>query len=89
MTLSTSWLDRSGHRQWLRNQAEALFDYFATRAINPKGGFFELTPEGKPLPNANPVRGIHGTARMGPIALLLAVFWDGRDRTRSSTTAMQ
>lgn len=64
MTLSTSWLGRPAHRQWLRDQADALFAYFETRAINPKGGFYELTPEGDPMPTDNPVRGIHGTARM-------------------------
>ena len=64
MTLSPSWLDRPAHRQWLRDQAEALFAYFETRAINPDGGFYELTPEGAPMPTDNPVRGIHGTARM-------------------------
>ncbi|HVY50664.1 MAG TPA: AGE family epimerase/isomerase [Devosia sp.] len=60
----TSWLTRPYHRQWLRDQAEALFQYFATRALNPKGGFYDLTAAGEPMPLANPVRGIHGTARM-------------------------
>ncbi len=64
MTISTSWLARPTHRRWLRDQAEALFAYFETRAINPKGGFLELTPKGAPIPTENPVRGIHGTARM-------------------------
>ena len=64
MTISPSWLDRPMHRQWLADQAEALFAYFETRAINPGGGFYDLTPKGDPVPVANPVRGIHGTARM-------------------------
>jgi mannose/cellobiose epimerase-like protein (N-acyl-D-glucosamine 2-epimerase family) len=64
VTLTTSWLQRPYHRQWLRDEAEALFDYFAARAINPKGGFYDLTATGQPVPAANPIRGIHGTARM-------------------------
>jgi sulfoquinovose isomerase len=58
------WLTRPAHRRWLRDQAEALFEFFAIRAINPRGGFYDLDPTGAPIPTANPVRGIHGTARM-------------------------
>jgi len=60
----TPWLSRPYHRQWLRDQAEALFAYYGNRAFNPKGGFFELTATGTPIQPVNPVRGIHSTARM-------------------------
>jgi sulfoquinovose isomerase len=59
-----SWLTLPTHRDWLRNEANRLFDYFQWRSINPKGGFFEFDPDGKPLNTDNPVRGIHSTARM-------------------------
>ena len=46
ITPSTPWLTRPAHRQWLRDRAEELFSWFEPRAINPKGGFFELDDEG-------------------------------------------
>jgi mannose/cellobiose epimerase-like protein (N-acyl-D-glucosamine 2-epimerase family) len=58
------WSDRPYHRRWLLEQADGLFEFFQYRAMNPKGGFFDLDDEGRPLPNANPVRGIHASARM-------------------------
>lgn len=58
------WKTRDGHRRWLENQADALFAYFEQRAIFPGGGFHELDPKGKPLNATNPLRPIHGTARM-------------------------
>ena len=64
ITPATPWLSRPGHRQWLRDRAEALFAFFANRAFNPDGGFHELTATGEPIRPDNPVRGIHGTARM-------------------------
>lgn len=66
MTLSNStpWLARPTHRQWLRDQAEELFSFFASRSINPKGGFYNLDKAGKPLEPGNSIRGIHSTARM-------------------------
>lgn len=63
-TNATPWLARPYHRQWLRDQAEALFAYFGNRSVNPKGGFHDLDPTGAPLTAGNPLRGIHGTARM-------------------------
>ena len=60
----TPWLTRPYHRQWLRDQAEALFAFYGNRSFNPKGGFFELTATGTPIKPVNPTRGIHGTARM-------------------------
>lgn len=58
------WLNRPYHRQWLRDQAEALFAFYGNRSFNPKGGFHELTTAGAPIKPENPSRGIHGTARM-------------------------
>lgn len=58
------WMNLPTHRDWLRTEANRLFDFFQWRSINPKGGFFELDPDGKPLDRDNPVRGIHTTARM-------------------------
>lgn len=59
-----SWRSLPSHRRWLTDRADELFDYFGQRAFNPGGGFFELDPQGRPLDPANPVRSIHGTARM-------------------------
>jgi mannose/cellobiose epimerase-like protein (N-acyl-D-glucosamine 2-epimerase family) len=58
------WSDRSYHRRWLLDQADSLMNFFQPRAINPAGGFYDLDDEGQPLPGANPVRGIHASARM-------------------------
>lgn len=63
-TTTQPWRNRSYHRRWLLEQADGLFGFFQNRAFNPKGGFFDLDPTGKPLNAANPVRGIHSTARM-------------------------
>ncbi len=63
-TPDTPWLQRPYHRQWLRDEAERLFQFFAPRAINPKGGFYEFDAAGAPRDAANPIRGIHSTARM-------------------------
>jgi len=62
--VSKFWSDLPYHRRWLLQQADGLFDFFQHRAINPKGGFFDLDPTGNPLPGDNPVRGIHASARM-------------------------
>lgn len=63
-TNPTPWLDRPYHRQWLRDQAEALFAFYGNRSVNPSGGFYDLDVAGKPIKPINQVRGIHGTARM-------------------------
>ncbi|WP_313612765.1 AGE family epimerase/isomerase [Agrobacterium sp.] len=63
-TLSANWSALPLHRQWLMKQAEGLYDFFQYRAVNPKGGFFDLDPSGAPLQPNNPVRGIHASARM-------------------------
>lgn len=59
-----NWSTRAYHRRWLLDQASALFDFFQYRAVNPNGGFYDMDDAGKPLDAANPVRGIHSTARM-------------------------
>lgn len=58
------WSELPYHRRWLLDQAEGLMDFFQYRAINPKGGFYDLDDAGQPLPGSNPVRGIHASARM-------------------------
>ncbi len=58
------WAGRPAHRAWLAARADALFDVFGARTINPKGGFFELGPDGEPRPDPDPVRPIHLAARM-------------------------
>lgn len=63
-TLPANWSKRPYHRKWLLDQANGLFDFFQTATINPKGGFYDLTRDGKPLSADNPVRGIHTSARM-------------------------
>jgi mannose/cellobiose epimerase-like protein (N-acyl-D-glucosamine 2-epimerase family) len=59
-----NWQTRAYHRKWLIGAAEGLFDYFQYRAVHAGGGFIDLDPLGKPINPANPVRPIHGTARM-------------------------
>ena len=59
-----NWSSRAYHRRWLLDQASGLFDFFQYRCINPKGGFYDMDDAGRPLDAANPVRGIHSTARM-------------------------
>lgn len=62
--MTETWLNLPTHREWLKGEANRLFEYFQWRSINPKGGFFEFDPDGKPLKSDNPVRGIHTAARM-------------------------
>jgi sulfoquinovose isomerase len=62
--IPTFWADLPYHRRWLAKQAEGLMDFFQYRAINPKGGFYDLDDAGQPLPVENPARGIHASARM-------------------------
>ena len=61
---SSPWSARPYHRKWLLAQADGLFDFFQGPAINPKGGFYDLSRDGKPLATDNPARGIHASARM-------------------------
>lgn len=64
LPLTEPWAARPYHRKWLLDQANGLFDFFHYASINPMGGFFDLTRDGKPLSSDNPVRGIHASARM-------------------------
>jgi mannose/cellobiose epimerase-like protein (N-acyl-D-glucosamine 2-epimerase family) len=63
-TNSSPWSERPFHRQYLMRQANNLFDFFVQASLNPKGGFFELDDDGKPLGGDNPTRQIHVTTRM-------------------------
>jgi sulfoquinovose isomerase len=56
-----NWCERPYHRDWLKRQAENLFDFFQFRSINPKGGFFDLDNDGTPLGD---LRQLHATTRM-------------------------
>lgn len=62
-TKGSRWTSLDYHRHWLLDQANGLFDFFQYRAINPKGGFFDLDDQGSPLGGHNPTRGIHASAR--------------------------
>jgi len=59
-----AWRNRPYHRHWLMDQADGLFEFFQNASFNPMGGFFDLDVTGRPINPDNPVRGIHGTARM-------------------------
>lgn len=61
MSNDTAWTDRPYHRQWLMEKADALFNLFQNNAVNPKGGFYELDVDGRPLGD---IRAIHATARI-------------------------
>lgn len=56
------WTTRPAHRAWLSARAEDLFDLFASRSPDPRGGFRDLDPQGAPVDT--PVRPIHIAARM-------------------------
>jgi mannose/cellobiose epimerase-like protein (N-acyl-D-glucosamine 2-epimerase family) len=62
-TQASRWTNLSYHRRWLLDQANGLFDFFQYRAINAKGGFFDLDDRGRPIGGSNPTRGIHASAR--------------------------
>jgi len=64
MPQNPNWTDRPYHRHWLIQQADALFDFFQQPSINPAGGFYELTDDGKPQTWLNGLRQIHVTTRM-------------------------
>lgn len=63
-TNSSPWVRRPFHRQYLMRQANNLFDFFQAPSLNPKGGFYELDDDGRPLSPENAVRQIHVTTRM-------------------------
>lgn len=57
----THWRQSATHRAWLLNEAQALFEFFQFRSVNPKGGFFPLDDDGMP---AGDLRQLHETTRM-------------------------
>lgn len=69
-TNSSPWPNRPFHRQYLMRQANNLFDFFEAPSMNPKGGFFELDDDGRPLDRDNANRQIHVTTRMVHCAVL-------------------
>jgi mannose/cellobiose epimerase-like protein (N-acyl-D-glucosamine 2-epimerase family) len=63
------WAGLTYHRRWLIDQANALFDFFEPRSVDPDGGFYVLDEQGVPIASGRdggrpPVREIHSTARM-------------------------
>ena len=58
------WRTRPYHRDWLIAAANGLFDFYQYRSVHAGGGFVDLDAMGKPIKADNPVRPIHGTARM-------------------------
>jgi mannose/cellobiose epimerase-like protein (N-acyl-D-glucosamine 2-epimerase family) len=62
------WLSLPYHRQWLRDKATRLFEFYEPHVINPAGGFFDLGDDGKPLlvhigTGGRPPRAVYSTAR--------------------------
>ncbi len=63
------WVALPTHRNWLLAAAGDLLDFFEGASVNPKGGFFDLDENRKPLPATPPAdtgwpRGLHSTTRM-------------------------
>mgnify|MGYP000873094881 CR=1 FL=1 len=59
--MTATWRNSPTHRQWLSAQANSLFDFYQFESINPRGGFFELSDDGRPISD---VRQLHATTRM-------------------------
>ncbi len=57
----TTWRTSPYHRHWLLQQADRLFDFFQYTCVNPKGGFFDLYDDGRPI---SALRQLHATTRM-------------------------
>ncbi len=57
----TTWRTSPYHRHWLLAQAGRLFDFFQYTSVNPKGGFFDLYDDGRPI---SALRQLHATTRM-------------------------
>ncbi|WP_428929585.1 AGE family epimerase/isomerase [Marinibacterium sp. SX1] len=57
------WTDRRGHREWLTQQADALFDFFDPAFVDPAGGFLDLDRTGTPAGPEMQVHALHTTAR--------------------------
>jgi sulfoquinovose isomerase len=62
---SAKWISLPTHRNWLIDQANALFEFVERRGINPAGGFSVLDLRGDPVAGpAGQIREIHSTTRM-------------------------
>jgi sulfoquinovose isomerase len=61
---TSQWRANRDHRRWLRQQANALFDFFEPHSINPDGGFFFLDDEGRAIRDRDLPRPLHATTRM-------------------------
>ena len=62
------WSTFQSHRAWLFQQANDLFAFFEKRSIDPRGGFFVLDEEGRPMSgissSSGTSRSIHSATRM-------------------------
>lgn len=56
-----TWRNSPAHRDWLKQQAKQILDFYDPRAINPGGGFSDLDENGQPFGD---VRALHSTTRM-------------------------
>jgi mannose/cellobiose epimerase-like protein (N-acyl-D-glucosamine 2-epimerase family) len=57
------WRESSGHRRWLRSEADSLFAFFEPESIDPTGGFHALDSDGRALSDERE-RPLHVTTRM-------------------------
>jgi mannose/cellobiose epimerase-like protein (N-acyl-D-glucosamine 2-epimerase family) len=60
---SSKWSDLDVHRQWLMQNAAALFDFFQPNFIARDAGFYALDTQGQPLDPQSQVFPIHIAAR--------------------------
>lgn len=63
------WVEQTGHRQWLLNEVDHLFNFYEPHAVNRRGGFHDLDARGEPLPTgwppaAEPTRNLFNTTRL-------------------------
>lgn len=68
------WCERPAHRAWLSARADDLFTLFGSRAVNPKGGFFDLDAAGEPPAPGDTTRPIHAAARMAHCFAIAALL---------------
>ncbi len=60
---SQPWRRNEDHRRWLRRQADDLFAFYEADSLDPRGGFFTLDVQGRPLLGETE-RPLHATSRM-------------------------
>ena len=60
------WAESPYHRAWLTEHARKLLDLHGFATLNPRGGFFDLDDEGRPIRDADGsgTRALHATTRM-------------------------